>query len=600
MNFFGQKLRNSFRNKSKPLLSLLAVLLIVGILYEFNARESIKNANASTQFQVVTRGDITEKISASGTVQSPTQVKLSFVAGNTGRLSSIKVKIGSTVQTGDVLATLDDRTARAQLTTARANLESAIAKLNQAKQGATSETIAVQQTNAEKARVALEGAKKAYENQLVLYNDRTQARQQVVHAESQLEQAQIQLRSAKAGLASAQSKLDASRELASLEAVEAARANLEAAESQYINALQDQKAAQDTLTTALNQTPPPENVSELKNTAEAAQSALNQAEATRTKARKQLTDLSGQANDYAVSQAEAARDQAQAAVEQAENTLRTAQGSLELAKESYANRSQDKAQLDQVKNQMDQAQATYNTAVAQLNQTLAPADRESIRIAQAAVDQARVQVQQQEIALDNLILKAPMDGIIAQINGNIGELTSAGQPVIVMNDSNAHTLQVMAQISQNDVTKIMPGQSADITTTAVQGKNFKGTVLVVYPEAITQNGVTNYSVLLSVENSAGQLKPGMTTNVSINTGTHKNVLYVPMAALKELNGSDGVYLAHKDGELRFQPVTIGLFGLDKVEIIAGLQEGDQVAVSLTNDSGKKSFSLWGGFGGGNR
>lgn len=585
-----------------PIIISLMVILISGIVYEVNAREATKNAGAATQFETVTRGNITEKVSASGTVQSTTQVKLNFSTGNGGKLSSIRVKVGDVVKAGDVLATIDDRTAQAQLASAQANLDSAIAKLNQTKQGATGEAIAVQQANAEKAQVALEGAKTAYENQLAIYNDRTQDQQQVVNVENQVKQAKIQLQSTKAGLDAAQAKLDAAREGASQEALGAARANLDAAESQYDKALLDQTGAQDALNAALVQTPQPDNINELQNAYNLAKSALTQAQVTLANAKKQLADLEAQPNSNTVAQAEAAVNQAQASVDQAEQSYNAAQDNLELAKKTYENRTQAKAQLDQVKNQLDQAKAAYNTAVAQMNQTIAPADRESIRMAQAAVDQARVQVQQQEIALNNLTLKAPINGVVAQINGNVGEMPSASQPVVAMNDSNANMLQVMAQVSQNDVIKLKSGQSAEITTTAVRDKGFKGTALVVYPEASTQNGVTNYNVLLSVENPGGLLKPGMTANVSINVGTHKNVLYVPIQALKEFNGTDGVYLAPADSQktkddLRFQPVTIGLFGSDKVEITSGLQAGDRVAVSFpNNETEKKSSSGFGGFG----
>ncbi|PKM77923.1 MAG: hypothetical protein CVU90_04190 [Firmicutes bacterium HGW-Firmicutes-15] len=570
-----------FRNKRvKMIVLLLAAALVVAFALTTYAKDNASNDDP-TQFINVTRGDIAEKVSASGTVNAPTRVKLNFAPGSSGKLTLMRAKVGDVVKSGDVLATLDDRTAQTQLANAQANLDSALAKLNQTKQGATTETAALQQSNVEKARVAWEGAKTAYENQLAIFNDRTQAYQPVTNAENQVVQAQIQLRSAQAGLYSAEARLDAASMGASNESLEVARASLQAAESQYDMAFIKYTAAQETAEV------------------DQAKASLDQAQIALSNAKKQLADLEALPIPSNVVQAEAAVTQAQAAVDQAANSYSAAQDNLEIARAVYNNRTQAQTQLDQVKNQMDQAQATYNSTVAQMNQALAPAARESIQMAEATLAQARIQVQQQKIALDNLLLRAPMDGVITQVNGNEGELVSASLPVVEINDSNTNVMHVMAEVSQNDIVKLRSAQPAEFTTTALLDQAFTGQVLVVYPEATTQNGITKYTVLLSAENPGGVLKAGLTVNVAIEVGSQSNVLYVPIQALRQLNGTDGVYIADSSqktkGALRFQPVTIGLFGGDIVEITSGLQEGDQVAVSNLEDSSSSGMpSMFGG------
>jgi HlyD family secretion protein len=580
-----------FGNKRFRMIGILLVaLLVLGFALTAYAKDNTKNDDL-TQFSTVTRGNITEKVSATGTVQAPTQIKLNFPQGSSGKLTSIRVKVSDVVKAGDILATLDDRTTQTQLANAQANLASALAKLNQTKLGATGETILLQQANVEKARVALEGAKTAYDNQVAIYNDRTQAYQQVVYAQNQVEQALLQQRSAQAGLDSAQAKLRAAKAGASPEALDVARTSFNAAQSQYNRAAQDFNQAEDALNLALSQTPQPDSIYELQATYNLTQATLEQARVNRANANKQLADLEPQPNSTNVTQAKAAVEQAQVALEQAEYTHRAAQENLKLVQASYDNRTQAKAQLDQSKNQVEQAQATYNSTVAQMNQTLAPVATESIQMAEATVMQARIQVEQQRIALDNLIIRAPINGVITQVHGNVGELVSASLPVVELNDSNTENMHVMAEVSQNDIVKLKPEQQAEITTTALLDKKFVGKVLIVYPEAVTQNGITKYSVLLAVDNAEGLLKSGLTVNVSIKVGSQSNVLYVPIQALKQLNGADGVYLADVsqkiNGGLRFQPVTIGLFGGDIVEITSGLQEGDRVAISHLEDSSSK-------------
>lgn len=597
-NFIGKISKGYGDKRVKMIVLLLAFALVVGFVYTTYAKDNAGNDD-TTKFISVTRGDITEKVSASGTVNAPTRVKLNFAPGSSGKLTALQVKIGDVVKAGDVLATLDDRTAQTQLANAQANLDSATAKLNQTKQGATTETTVLQQANVEKARVAWEGAKTAYENQMAIYNDRTQAYQPVTNAENQVVQAQIQLRSAQAGLDAAAARLDAARMGPSNESLEVARANLQAAESQYDMALTKYTTAQQTLNQAQAQTPQQVNIDELKAAVDLAKTSLDQAQIGLANAKKQLADLDALPNPSSIIQAEAAETQAQAAVDQAENTYSAAQDNLELARAVYNDRTQAQAQLDQAKNQMEQAQATYNSAVAQMNQALAPAARESIQMAEAAVSQARIQVQQQQIALDNLVLRAPMDGVITQVNGTAGEMVSASQPVVEINDSNNNVMHVKAEVSQNDIIKLRSGQAAEFTTTALLDQTFSGRVLVVYPEATTLNAITKYSVLLLAGNPNGVLKSGLTVNVAIEVGSQNNVLYVPIQALRQFNGTDGVYVADSSqktkGALRFQPVTIGLFGGDIVEITSGLQEGDQVAVSNLADSNSSgSPSILGG------
>jgi HlyD family secretion protein len=584
----AEKISKGFGNKRiKMIILLLATVLVVSFALTTYAKDKTSNDDA-TQFISVTRGDITEKISASGTVNAPTRVKLNFAPGSSGKLTLMDVEVGDAVKAGDVLAALDNRTVQTQLANAQANLDSALAKLNQTKQGATTETATLQQSNVEKARVALEGAKTAYANQLAIYNDRTQAYQSVTNAENQVVQAQIQLRSAQAGLDSAEARLDAARMGASNESLELARANVQASESQYDMAYKKYNTAQESLYQAQNLNLQPVNINELQIAVDLATSSLDQARIASANAKKQLADLQAGPSSSSIIQAEAAVKQAKAAVDQAENSYSASQNNLDLARTVYNDRNQATAQLDQVKNQMEQSQANYNSTVAQMNQALAPAARESIQMAEATVAQARIQVQQQQIALDNLVLRAPMDGVITQVNGKQGELVSASLPVVEINDSNTNIMHVMAEVSQNDIVKLRSGEPAEFTTTALLDQTFTGQVLVVYPEATTQNGITKYNVLLSVANSNRSLKSGLTVNVAIEVGSQSNVLYVPIQALRQLSGSDGVYIAdtsqkNKSG-LRFQPVTIGLFGGDIVEITSGLQEGDQVAVSNIEDS----------------
>lgn len=301
-------------------------------------------------------------------------------------------------------------------------------------------------------------------------------------------------------------------------------------------------------------------------------------------------------------------------VNKAKAALEAAKTTYEYQKKQYEIGDLPKMQLDQAKNSLDQAQAAYNMAVAEYNQAKEPPKDSSVQAAEAAVQQAEVQLRQQQLTLQKYTLKAPMDGVVVEVNGNAGEIPANNTPVIVMDNSDSEGLEILAQVSQSDIGKIKAGMKATVSSSSYADKKFNAEVTSIYPEATTESGVTTYKVLLSVENKEGLLKPGMTTNVAIEVGTHTNVLYIPAAALRDQNGTDGVFVAgnastdsskenpKRSGQTRqstppyrFQPVKIGLYGSDRVEIVSGLQEGEQVVLQTGNPASSASRPQ-GGFG----
>ncbi|MBM7867455.1 HlyD family efflux transporter periplasmic adaptor subunit [Heliobacterium gestii] len=624
--------------RQKAIAAALAVIVLTGAGYGYYARESAARENAqAVQYSAVERGDVTETVSASGTIQTPQQIKLSFTSGG-GRLTSVSVKVGDRVEAGQVVATLDDANARAQMASAEANVSSAQAKLQQTRHGATAEAIAVQQANVDKAKAAWDGAIQAYENQQVLYNDRSAAQQAVVNAQNQVDTTAIQLRNAQAGLDSAKAKLTAAQAGPTDATLNAARIAVDVAERQQSIAEEQLDNARNQLNDAYGMPGPvgPDGlpttntaaIHQAESAYNQAQSSYNQSKVSLANAQKQLADLQAGPDKNVLAQMEAAVNQAQATADQAQASHNAAKQALTYGQQNYENRNQAKAQLDQVKNSLDQAEAAYHATVAQMNQTLAPPDSAAITAAQATVAQAVASLRQQQVALNNLKLTAPIDAIVAQVNGNVGELPAAASPLVVLNDANGDNLQVMAQISQSDVGKIQGGQAATFTVSTYPEKTFTGNVLMVYPEATTTNGVTSYNVQLTVDNREGLLKPGMTTSATITTGTRQNVIFVPAQALKEQNGVTGVYVAPdsvagaqgtksegtaqpeqaaqtapsgnaagatnartaKSAAPVFRPVVTGLFSTDRVEIVSGLSEGERYTLSIASTEKKASTS----------
>jgi HlyD family secretion protein len=281
---------------------------------------------------------------------------------------------------------------------------------------------------------------------------------------------------------------------------------------------------------------------------------------------------------------------------------------------------------DQAKASMDQAKAAYESAVEQLNSLKAGPDASTVQSSQAAVNQANTQVTQDQQTLDSYTIKAPFDGVVSAVNGQVGTSLASNTSLLTLDDASSAALTATLQVSQTDITKIQSGMAAVVTTTALQGKSYTGTVTTVAPDSTTSNGLTTYAVGLNVENPDGQLRSGMSINVTITTGTHSNVLYIPSMALKQMGKNTGVYVQDTSATtstdssatgtkgtqnssikgLKFVPIQTGYITGSKVEVTSGLTDGEKIAIvtqtasSTTKNSNSNSLlgNNTGGFGGG--
>lgn len=475
------------KSKKKIILIGLSAVLVMGAGgFAYQQWMAPQETTSVVRMETVKRGDVTESIASSGTVQASKRISLAPNADEATTITAIHVKVGEEVKAGQVLATLDDAAASIQVRAAEANLLSAKAKLNEAQKALTTAELKTLQANVTQAKAAWNAAQKGFSTQKSLTN------------------------------------------------LEKAKANLQQAEKTY----QTQKSLFDAGIISKNE----------------------------------------------FDQAKSSREQAQLEYDAAALENTQAQG--------------------ESKSVVEQAQAAYETAVAELNEAKAGPEASTIQTAQAAVEQAEADLQEKRDILNNLIVKAPIDGVVVEINGNLGEVPS--QPFIVMDNSNSGNLEVLAQISESDIGKVKEGLPATLTSNSYSDKQFSGKVTLVYPEATTESGVTTYKVLLAVDNKEKMLKIGMSMNVNVVIGTHKDVLYVPVAALKIQNGKDGVYLnstptsnenstSDTKGDTtrvnmpyRFQPVTIGYYSTDIVEITSGLNEGDRIVLTMNNTTSSTS------------
>lgn len=235
---------------------------------------------------------------------------------------------------------------------------------------------------------------------------------------------------------------------------------------------------------------------------------------------------------------------------------------------------------------LSNASNAVTVAQARLNNVSAPARSQDVTLAQAQVSQAQAALDNINNQLDNAIIKAPLDGIITEVNYKVGEQTgSSAKPAVKMLAEGNFEIEV--DISESDINKISLGDKVEITLDALADELvIDGEVSFIEPAQTLIQGVVYYKVKIAfadineiqtnLASHGSSLKSGMTANVTITTQEKNKVIAIPARAIIE-DGLNKKVRILKNGVVVEVNVTSGLRGDDgQVEIKEGLEEGDEV------------------------
>jgi HlyD family secretion protein len=218
-------------------------------------------------------------------------------------------------------------------------------------------------------------------------------------------------------------------------------------------------------------------------------------------------------------------------------------------------------------------------------QTSAESTEASCRAARAAVEQARAAMDLSSRRVDQLVIRAPFDGIVADLSVELGEYTTPSPPGMpippVLDLIDPESIYVSAPMDEVDSSRIAPGQPVRVTIDAYPGRAFPGRVTRVAPYVLDreeQNRTVEIEVALGDSGGpdAVRLLPGTSADVEVILQAREDVLRVPTPALLE----GGKVLVVREGKLEELPVRTGLRNWDWTEVLEGLSPGDQVVTSL--------------------
>jgi HlyD family secretion protein len=229
--------------------------------------------------------------------------------------------------------------------------------------------------------------------------------------------------------------------------------------------------------------------------------------------------------------------------------------------------------VDDAKVALVQAQSQLETAQRHLQTLSQVGQRETIRGAEAQMNAAKSHFDNATVQLTYATIRSPINGVIADRSVYPGEMAAPGTPLVSIVDISK--LIARANVPVKDASAIRVGRPARI---AGPDGDLAGTVTVVSP-AVDPN-TTTVEVWVSVANPGEKLKPGGTVRVSIIADTILDTIVVPATAL--LNSDEGgpkVMVVDKNNVAHERKINLGVRQGARVQIVSGLQEGDQVVTS---------------------
>jgi HlyD family secretion protein len=243
--------------------------------------------------------------------------------------------------------------------------------------------------------------------------------------------------------------------------------------------------------------------------------------------------------------------------------------------------------LDQYLSEHQSNQATVQETQEKLQQLSRGSRPEELEQRVAQVAESRAKIDQIQTQLEDSVIRAPFDGIVTQTYAIAGAIvtptTSASSTASATSTSIlaiALGIQAKIKVPEISIPQIQVGQKVEIESDAYPNRTFPGRIMRISPEAVVENNVTSFQVLVEFLNRPGELRAGMNVDATFVGKTISKALTVPTVAITTQSGSMGVMVSDAQGQPKFQPVTVGLTQSGKTQILKGIKQGDRIFLDI--------------------
>jgi HlyD family secretion protein len=527
-----------FKKKFIIIATLIIVVGIAGIIL-FTGK-----GKTSYDFAIVSRGAVIEEVSATGTVKPADDVDLRFETS--GTVEKIYVKEGSFVKQGAYLVKLNTGKLYSQFLQTQASYNEAKAKLDKFLVGTTTEEIQVAEQVVDNARIALDDAKTKAENDLdEKYDD------------------------ALVYLSNASSKTNI------------ALADLENFEPKYFQdtssvatIFKDKKSVAriaffgtngaKTVVTNVVANPIQANID---NALIVVRSSINKT--------KDVVDYTREAMSSPTLREDVTTTD-QTTIDTDITNISAVLTDISTAQQAIASQ--------KVTNQtnINSAENTLKKAEDDLAETKAVPREVDIAVYKADVDKTKASMVELQQKLDDAVLRAPIDAIIAKVNIKIGEtVTAGGNPIVSLISHNNFEIDV--DVPETDIGKVHLGDTAVISLDAFSEELWPAKVVEIEPAETVIESVVYYKIKVVFDKIDERIKSGMTADITIQTSKKDNVLFVPLRAVAYKQDKKVVRILENE-KIKEVEVVTGVKGSNgEIEILSGLNEGEKIVTFIKND-----------------
>jgi len=216
--------------------------------------------------------------------------------------------------------------------------------------------------------------------------------------------------------------------------------------------------------------------------------------------------------------------------------------------------------------ELDQANASVSAAEAQLSGAIARA---------AAADAARLgaqaALQESQIAASYTVLAAPFDGLVTERNVDPGTMATPGAPLLTLEDSSAFRLEV--RLDEARASQIALGQTAEVSVGDTAASATWSPAKVV---EIARLDAASHGFVVKIElPDRARVRSGQFGRARFE-GPARRTLTVPATAVVHRGQLTFVFAVDADNVARLRPVSVGTLAGDRVEVLAGVHDGDRV------------------------
>jgi HlyD family secretion protein len=335
-----------------------------------------------------------------------------------------------------------------------------------------------------------------------------------------------------------------------------------------------------------------------------------------------------QRSEAGVAAAESGLAQSRVSLEQARVNLGQAHANLSLAQQNL--KRQEELWKDGLTTRQDLDRAQNEVAVRESD---VKAREQEVKARQQEITTREIGIRQEKASLattrydlDQVIISAPMDGIVTRRNIEEGETAVVGTMnnagTVLLEIADMSVIEAEVEVDETDIPTVQLGQTAAVAIDAVPDRTFRGRVTEIGNSPVQaatnatqqQRQATTFKVVITLDEEVPDVRPGFTCTAEITTATRKEAISVPIQALtvREMlfdpqgklvreeptrrRGSsveptvaastepppghtreetEGVFVV-REGRAVFTPVKIGVAGEQYFEVLEGLKAGDDV------------------------